>query len=71
MTNAGSNDNNLGVSRLDSSRFGYYSAILTAIIPVVTFGFALTAIPISGANCLGDCVEYPYSDTVSRYPKDF
>jgi hypothetical protein len=31
----------------------------------------MTAIPISGANCPGECVEYPYLDTVSQYPKDF
>jgi len=37
----------------------------------VTFGFAISAVPISGAYCSGDCVEYPYLDTVSQFPKDF
>ncbi|MEJ2263286.1 MAG: hypothetical protein P8X95_07565 [Anaerolineales bacterium] len=54
-----------------SSRFGYYSALLTTVITIVTFGFALIAIPISGANCPGDCVTYPYLDTVSQFPRDF
>jgi hypothetical protein len=54
-----------------SNQFGYYSAILTAIITVVTFGFAMIAIPISGANCPGNCAEYPYLDTVSQFPRDF
>jgi hypothetical protein len=55
----------------DSHRFAYYSAILTTVITIVTFGFAMIAIPISGANCPGDCVEYPYLDTVSQFPRDF
>jgi hypothetical protein len=55
----------------NSNRVGFYSAILTAVITIITFALAMTAIPISGANCPGDCVEYPYLDTVSQYPKDF
>jgi hypothetical protein len=53
------------------SRFGYYSALLTVILTTVSFGFALYAIPISGVNCTGDCVKYPYLDTVERFPRDF
>lgn len=54
-----------------SSMVGFYSAILTAGITLVTFGFAMVAVPISGANCPGNCVDYPYLDTVSQYPRDF
>jgi hypothetical protein len=54
-----------------SSLVGFYSAILTAGITLVTFGFAMAAIPVSGANCPGNCVEYPYLDTVGQYPRDF
>jgi hypothetical protein len=64
-------DRALDSSTSESNRFGFYSAILTIVITIVTFGFALIAIPISGANCPGDCVEYPYLDTVSQYPRDF
>ena len=60
-----------GSSTSNSNRVGYYSAILTTVITIVTFGLAMTAVPISGANCPGECVEYPYLDTVSQYPKDF
>lgn len=52
-------------------RFGYVAAILTTVITLVTFGFALAAIPISGANCPGDCIGYPYLDTAAQYPRDF
>jgi hypothetical protein len=54
-----------------SNLVGFYSAILTTVITIVTFGFAMTAIPISGANCPGDCIEYPYLDTISQFPKDY
>lgn len=54
-----------------SDLVGFYSAILTTIITIVTLGFAMTAIPISGANCPGDCIEYPYLDTISQFPKDY
>lgn len=50
---------------------GYYSAILAVLVTIITFGFALIAIPISGANCPGDCVTYPYLDTASQFPRDF
>jgi hypothetical protein len=59
------------VSTSTSSLVGFYSAILTTVITIVTFGLAITAIPISGANCPGECVDYPYLDTISQYPKDF
>lgn len=71
MSNKGSHDKDSGVSTSDSSRFGYYSAILTTVVTIVTFSFAMIAIPISGANCPGDCVEYPYLDTISQFPRDF
>ncbi|MFZ1772250.1 MAG: hypothetical protein WAU00_23770 [Caldilinea sp.] len=54
-----------------SRRFGYYSAMLACLITIVTFGFALVAIPISGANCADNCVEYPYLNTAAQYPRDF
>lgn len=55
----------------NTNRVGLYSAVFTAIITIVTFGFAITAIPISGANCREGCIEYPYLNTVSQFPKDY
>jgi hypothetical protein len=50
---------------------GLYSSILITVITIVTFALAMTAIPISGANCPEGCIEYPYLDTVSQYPGDY
>ena len=58
-------------STSNSNLVGFYSAVLTAVATIVTFGLAITAVPISGANCPAECVDYPYLDTVSQYPKDF
>ena len=54
-----------------NNQVGFYSAVITVALTIVTFGFAMTAIPISGANCPENCVDYPYLDTVAQYPKDF
>src|SRR3972149_1539900 len=54
-----------------SHSVGFYTAIFTVIMTVVTFGFAITAIPISGANCGDLCIEYPYLNTLSQFPKDY
>jgi len=59
------------LSTSNSNLVGFYSAVLTTVITIVTFGLAITAVPISGANCPGECVDYPYLDTISQYPKDF
>src|SRR5215208_8252998 len=48
-----------------------YSAILTAVVTVVTFGLAIIAIPNAGAGCRVDCVEYPYVNTLSEFPRDY
>jgi hypothetical protein len=71
VTNKDGYDSTTELSTSTSNRFGYYSAILTTVITVVTFGFAIIAIPISGANCPENCAEYPYLDTVSQFPRDF
>jgi hypothetical protein len=47
------------------------ASLLTAVGTLVAFGFALFAIPVSGANCPGDCISYPYLETAGQYPRDF
>ena len=50
---------------------GKYAAVLTAVLTIVTFAVAFTAVPISGTFCLKDCVDYPYTDTAGQYPHDY
>lgn len=53
------------------NRMGFYTSIFLTVITLITFGFAAAAIPISGVNCPSGCIEYPYLDTLSQFPKDY
>ena len=57
--------------RETSASVGFYAAILMSVVTFITFALALTAIPISGTNCPGDCISYPYLDTVAQFPRDY
>ena len=59
------------ISAIHTNRVGFFSALLTALMTVITFGFAIVAVPASGANCLAGCYHYPYLDTLPQYPKDY
>lgn len=54
-----------------TGRIGLCSAVTTAVATAAALTLALFAIPISGANCPGDCATYPYLDTLAQYPRDF
>jgi hypothetical protein len=59
------------ITNPNPSHVGFYSAVFTVLVTIATFTLAITAVPISGANCPSECVEYPYLGTVAQYPKDF
>jgi hypothetical protein len=54
-----------------AARVGWWASTLTAVLTAVTFGFAITALPNSGAGCVSGCVGYPYLDTLSEFPRDY
>ena len=56
---------------MNSKLLGFYAAILTAVITMVTFGIAIFTPPLSGAFCVGSCIEYPFTNIVSRFPRDY
>jgi hypothetical protein len=53
------------------SKLGFYAAIFTSILTLVTFGIAIITPPLSGPYCTSDCFSYPYTDIVSRFPRDY
>lgn len=59
------------LARTTVHQVGLYASIAVAVLTLVTFGFAIIAVPISGANCLEGCIDYPYLDTVAQFPKDY
>ena len=52
-------------------KLGFIISIVTVTMAIITFAFAMVAIPISGAFCPNGCIEYPYLDVLKQYPKDF
>jgi hypothetical protein len=46
-------------------------ACATAAMTVITFGVALATPPISGSFCRESCIDYPYLDTLERFPRDY
>lgn len=54
-----------------SNQIGWYAALLTTIITLITFGLAIIAVPISGANCREGCITYPYVETIAQFPHDY
>lgn len=52
-------------------RTGFYIALLTSVITLVTFTMAFLTPPLSGSFCRGECFEYPYTDIAERFPRDY
>jgi hypothetical protein len=44
---------------------------IMAVVGMVALAFGVVAVPIAGANCPGDCIDYPYLETVDRFPRDY
>jgi hypothetical protein len=53
------------------SRFGFWSALGTAVTTGVAFGVALLTPPISGELCREGCIGYPYLEIAARFPRDY
>ena len=50
---------------------GYISSILLALVTTVTFFIAILTPPISGPLSTAASTAYPYTDIVSRFPRDY
>lgn len=55
----------------NKNKLGFYTAILTTVVTVVTFIIAIFTPPISGPFCEVSCIKYPFTDIVSRFPRDY
>lgn len=56
---------------LTALKVGFYSSWSLTILTLITFGFAMIAIPPSGPNCPMNCMDYPYTDLLSYFPRDY
>jgi hypothetical protein len=53
------------------AQVGFYSALMTVLLTLVTFSIAYLTPPLGGPYCTGGCFSYPYSDIASRFPRDY
>lgn len=52
-------------------KVGFYSSLSVTILTIVTFGLAMMAVPPSGPYCPGNCMDYPFNELLSYYPRDY
>jgi hypothetical protein len=52
-------------------RFGCYASLAVLILTVLTWILAMFAVPPAGPYCIGDCMEYPFSELLDYYPRDY
>jgi len=52
-------------------QFSFFVAITMAIVTFITFVIAILTPPLSGPFCKSSCFEYPYTDVISRFPRDY
>jgi len=54
-----------------ATRMGFYISLVTAITTLITFWIAFNTPPLSGPFCTANCFEYPYTDIITRFPRDY
>jgi hypothetical protein len=52
-------------------RFGWYSSLAVVVLTLLTWIVAMFAVPPAGPYCVGDCMEYPFSELLEYYPRDY
>ena len=58
-------------SKTTNIKFGLFSSLALTFLTMITFGFAIFAVPPSGPYCPGNCMDYPFSDLLTYYPRDY
>jgi hypothetical protein len=53
------------------AKVGFYAALLTSLLTLVTWSIAFATPPLGGPYCTAGCYYYPYSDIASRFPRDY
>jgi hypothetical protein len=54
-----------------SMLLGLYSSVFLSISTIITFGFAMIAIPPAGPYCPSNCMDYPFLNLLKYYPRDY
>ena len=54
-----------------TAKVGLYSSLALAVLTLITFFLGMMAVPPAGPYCLGNCMDYPFSDLLRNYPRDY
>jgi hypothetical protein len=71
MTREHAGRESLPLTELAVARWGFWISIATGVLTLSTFIIAVATPPLSGPLCAGDCFQYPFLDTNTRFPRDF
>lgn len=52
-------------------KVGLYASLLYAFFTAITLTFAMIAVPPSGPYCPANCMNYPFSELLDYYPRDY
>lgn len=54
-----------------TQKFAFYTSLSVVVLTIITWYFAMLAVPPAGPYCPGDCMSYPFEDILSYYPRDY
>jgi len=57
--------------KIYNTTFNKYIALSLSILTIITFSIAIATPPISGFFCQSNCIDYPYLNITSRFPRDY
>ena len=52
-------------------KFGFITSVSLVLLTIATWGLGMIAIPPAGPYCPGNCMEYPFADLLTYYPRDY
>jgi hypothetical protein len=58
-------------SEKSALKFGLITSVSLVLLTIATWGLGMMAIPPAGPYCPGNCMEYPFTDILIYYPRDY
>jgi hypothetical protein len=58
-------------SRENSIKMGFVIALIMTILTIITFAIAIYTPPVTGPYCQTNCLNYPFTEIISRFPADY
>jgi len=52
-------------------QYTWVSSMSLVVLTLITWALAMMAVPPAGPFCPGDCMEYPFHELLSWYPRDY